>query len=130
VPVIATGRQGGRTGRSTRLSMQDGRATLSVSRSRGAADPWRCVQMKPELRVVDNRVFLLGLDELYREAMKSHERGELRDAARSVASALDLDPAKGRDDPVEGYYTEDARLTEYFRLMRSLQAVDDRRRPE
>ena len=29
--------------------------------------------VKTERRVVNNRVFLLGLDELYREAMKRHE---------------------------------------------------------
>src|SRR5215470_8676494 len=71
-------------------------------------------------RVVDNRTFLLGLDKLYREAMKPHERSELLDCARQVAAALQVGPA---DVPIEGYYTEDARLTEYFRLMRSLQKL-------
>ena len=33
-------------------------------------------------RVVDNRVFLLGLDWLYRSAMQEHERTELRECAR------------------------------------------------
>ena len=32
-------------------------------------------------RVIDNRVFLLGLDELYRKAMQTHERTELRECA-------------------------------------------------
>jgi hypothetical protein len=73
-------------------------------------------------RVVDNRVFLLGLDNLYREAMKRHERGELLMCARRVAEALSLAPA---DAPVEGYYAEDERLTEYFRLVRTLQEVDE-----
>ena len=70
--------------------------------------------------VVDNRVFLLGLDQLYREAMKGHERGELLACARRTAQALDVGPA---DVPVEGYYADEPALTEYFRLVRSLQLV-------
>ncbi len=42
--------------------------------------------------------------------------------ARRVAEALNATPA---DVPVEGYYAEDAQLTEYFRLVRTLQHVDD-----
>lgn len=72
-------------------------------------------------RVVDNRVFLLGLDKLYRDEMKRHERGELLMCARRVAEALQVAPS---DVPVEGYYAEDERLTEYFRLVRALQDVD------
>ncbi len=75
-----------------------------------------------ERRVVDDRVFLLGLDKLYRDAMKQHERGELLGCARRVAEALHVTPA---DVPVEGYYAEDERLTEYFRLVRALQDVDE-----
>jgi hypothetical protein len=75
-----------------------------------------------ERRVVDNRVFLLGLDKLYRDAMKQHERGELLNCARRVATALHVKPA---DVPVEGYYTEDEQLTEYFRLVRALQSKDE-----
>jgi hypothetical protein len=71
-------------------------------------------------RVVDNRVFLFGLDGLYRSAMKKHERGELLASARHVAAVLNLPPA---DVPIEGYYTEDVDLTTYFRLMRALQGV-------
>jgi hypothetical protein len=74
--------------------------------------------MKPETRIVDNRVFLLGLDELYRETMKQHERGELLCCAQRLAADLELAPA---DVSIEGYYSEDERLTEYFRLMRALQ---------
>ena len=74
--------------------------------------------MRTERRVVDNRVFLLGLDQLYREAVKKHERGELLQCARRVAAVLGARPA---DVPVEGYYAEDERLTEYFRLVRALQ---------
>jgi hypothetical protein len=69
---------------------------------------------------VDNRVFLLGLDELYRDAMQKHEAGELLACAQSVTSVLNVLPA---DVPVEGYYTENSDLTAYFRLVRALQGV-------
>ena len=78
--------------------------------------------MLTERRVVDNRVFLLGLDKLYRDAMKRHERGELLSCARRVSEALRVTPA---NVPVEGYYTEDRQLTEYFLLVRALQDVDE-----
>jgi hypothetical protein len=77
--------------------------------------------------VVDNRVVLLGLDKLYRDAMKRHERGELLICARAVAAALRI-PAK--NVVVEGYYGEDPDLTEYFRLQRGLQDVESSRTPE
>lgn len=70
--------------------------------------------------VVDNRVLLLGLDQLYREAMKQQERGELLDCARRVAEKLGVPPA---DVPIEGYYGQDSALSEYFRLMRGLQDI-------
>ena len=73
-----------------------------------------------ERRVVNNRVFLLGLDEFYRAAMKGHEREELLRCARATAAVLSVAPA---DVPIEGYYSEDEELTEYFRLMRALQRV-------
>jgi len=68
--------------------------------------------------MVDDRVFLLGLDALYRSAMKKHERAELLDCARRVATALNVEPA---EVPVEGYYVEHSDLTTYFRLVRALQ---------
>lgn len=83
--------------------------------------------MPTEQRVVDNRVFLLGLDSLYRQKMKWHERMELLSCATKVAGVLGVAPA---DVPIEGYYADDPRLTAYFRLMRALQAVDERRAPE
>lgn len=83
----------------------------------GAADDSATVQP----HVVDDRVFLLGLDELYRDAMKRHERTELLLAARRVAAALHVGPA---NVPVEGYYARDEELTEYFRLVRALREVD------
>jgi hypothetical protein len=76
--------------------------------------------MSAETRVVDNRVFVLGLDKLYRDAMKAHESGELLGCARRLAATLRVPPA---DVPVEGYYVESRRLTEYFRLIRALQTV-------
>ena len=41
--------------------------------------------MRTDRRIVNNRVFLLGLDELYREAIKRHERDELLRSARETA---------------------------------------------
>jgi hypothetical protein len=41
--------------------------------------------MKTERKIVNNCVFLLGLDETYRESMKQHERDEL---LRLVAKCL------------------------------------------
>jgi hypothetical protein len=70
--------------------------------------------------VIDDRIFLLGLDDLYRDAMKKHERGELLDCAKGVANALNLMPG---DAPVEGYYSEEPELTDYFRLVRTLQST-------
>ena len=76
--------------------------------------------------MVDNRVLLLGLDHLYREAIKRHERSELLDCARDLSARLGVSPEAG---PCEGYYAEDPRLAEYFRLMRALQAVSAARQP-
>ena len=81
-----------------------------------------------EERIVDDRMFLLGLDELYRTGIKAHERAELLVAAREVASALGLPPVSA-DAPVEGYYGDNAELREYFRLLRALQKVDASARP-
>ena len=71
--------------------------------------------------VVDDRVMLLGLDGFYRDAMQRQERTELLTCARAVAAALGVGPA---DVPIEGYYADDELLTEYFRLMRTLQHVE------
>ena len=78
----------------------------------------------PTTHVVDNRVFLLGLDDLYRSAMKRNESLELLRCAREVAWTLHIKPA---DVPVEGYYAEDKHLTEYFRLLRALQTEPNTR---
>jgi hypothetical protein len=66
--------------------------------------------------IVDNRVFLVGLDQLYRTRMKRHESTELLTCARAVAATLNVPPA---EVPIEGYYGETRRLTEYFRLIRN-----------
>ncbi len=68
--------------------------------------------------VVDGRVLLLGLDQMYRGRMKRHEAGELRRCAQRVAEVLSLSPGLSAG---EGYYTETAELEEYFTLMRTLQ---------
>jgi hypothetical protein len=83
--------------------------------------------MTSTLCVVDDRVFLLGLDSMYRDRMQEHERGELLACARSVASTLHVAPASV---PIEGYYAEDQWLREYFRLMRVLQSVPEERAAE
>jgi hypothetical protein len=75
---------------------------------------------RPIERIVDNRIFLLGLDQLVRERMQHHERNELLTCARAVAERLSVSPA---DVPIEGYYSQTKRLTEYFRLMRGLQTL-------
>jgi hypothetical protein len=80
-----------------------------------------------EIRVVTNRVFLLGLDDLYREAIQKHERDELLRCARETASALSVLPA---DVAIEGYYAENEELAEYFRLVRALQGEPQDRAAE
>lgn len=77
--------------------------------------------------VVTNRVFLIGLDQLYREIMGKHESTELLACAREVAHALHVDPAHV---PVEGYYTDAPELTSYFLFMRALQNESLGRGPE
>lgn len=77
--------------------------------------------------VVNNRVFLLGFDELYRRTMRWHERRELLECARAVARTLRVETV---DEPVEGYYADDEALAEYFLLLRALQRVPAERRRE
>ncbi len=88
-------------------------------------DVWKPESILTELSdgdtvIVDNRVFLLGLDELYRTSMKQFEVWSLLPCARELAQTLQIQQA---DVPVEGYYADSPDLTEYFRLMRSLQQV-------
>lgn len=72
--------------------------------------------------VVDNHVFLLGLDQYYRDGMKLLEAKVLLDCASAVARRLGVSEA---DVPVEGYYDDPAvpELPRYFRFMRALQRV-------
>jgi hypothetical protein len=74
---------------------------------------------------VGNRELILGIDHLYRDAMKCLEVDRLLPAAERVASVLGISPAEG---PVEGYYGESESLTRYFRWMRALQQVSDNSR--
>ncbi len=67
---------------------------------------------------VDNGVLVLGLDKLYRDAMKAFEGKKLLACAEKVVATLQVEPAQ---IPTEGYYTESPALTRYFRLMRALQ---------
>jgi hypothetical protein len=71
--------------------------------------------------IVTDRVFVLGLDGLYREDMRKQETHILLPCARAVLRALRLKPCEG---PVEGYYSESPELAEYFRAVRALQPVD------
>ncbi len=82
---------------------------------------------KAQELIVDNRFFLLGLDHLYREAMKEHESDKLLTCAEEVAKKLEVPPT---DVPIEGYYNESPELTRYFRLMRALQEVEIAREAE
>jgi hypothetical protein len=66
------------------------------------------------------------MDDLYRQAMKSHERGELLECTRRVAETLQITAS---DVPIEGYYAESEQLTEYFRLMRTLQETPEAAMP-
>lgn len=104
-------RQGDGADRTRTVAVFDSGARIHEPGSAGAA-----IQ-----HVVDDRVFLLGLDQLYREAMRRHEADELLRCARRVAEALRVAPLRV---PVEGYYAEDERLTEYFRLIRALQTQE------
>ena len=55
--------------------------------------------MSTNLLTVTNRVLLLGLDNLYRSAMKRHESSELLEYAREVTAILKVDSI---DVPTEG----------------------------
>ena len=76
--------------------------------------------------VVDNRVLVLGIDELYRKYMKEFEAEFLLPQAEVVAAKLGVVEA---NVPVEGYYGERETLTRYFKLMRALQEVGESSEP-
>lgn len=74
----------------------------------------------PITHTVGNRELILGIDELYRDAMKPFEARELLPAAQKIANGLKQIVGDG---PAEGYYGESAELTTYFQTMRALQQV-------
>lgn len=77
-------------------------------------------------RIVDNRVLILGIDEIYRKYMKEFESTFLLPQVEVVAEKLNV---KETDVPVEGYYGEHKTLTRYFKLMRALQDMDESSKP-
>ncbi|MEZ6050702.1 MAG: hypothetical protein R3C02_04810 [Planctomycetaceae bacterium] len=80
-----------------------------------------------ERRIVNNRVFLLGLDELYREASEQHERNELYSVPKTPLLLFRL---LSRQMSPSKATTENEELTEYFRLVRALQRVPKHRESE
>ncbi len=73
--------------------------------------------------VVDDRTFVVGLSELFRQKMKAYEVATLLPLAETACKALDLSPAMV---PVEGYYSESDELERFFRLIRALQYAEMR----
>lgn len=73
-------------------------------------------------RIVDNRVLVLGIDQIYRKYMQEFELEFLLPQVEVVAKKLDVNEA---NVPIEGYYGEHIKLTRYFRLMRALQEVPE-----
>ena len=81
---------------------------------------WNIVPNPNQEVIIDDRVFLIGLDCLYRDQMKWFEADKLLPCAEKMAQVLAVQPA---DIPVEGYYSESQKLRQYFRTMRALQEV-------
>lgn len=71
---------------------------------------------------VDNRVLVLGIDEIYRKYMKEFESAFLLPQVEVIAAKLNIHEV---NVPIEGYYGEHKTLTRYFKLMRALQQVSD-----
>jgi len=78
-------------------------------------------------RIIGDREVILGLDYLYRNSMKMHERKTLLPCADTLVKKLSI-PIE--DVPIEGYYSETPELTYYFKLIKSLQNVNIVRRSE
>lgn len=70
------------------------------------------------IREVNNRELVLGLDYLYRKAMKVFEVEKLLPLSKRLLKVLN---APKLEVPIEGYYGESEGLKEYFITMRSLQ---------
>lgn len=73
--------------------------------------------------VVDDRTFVIGLCELFRQEMQSYEVASLLPLAETACEALDLPPAMV---PVEGYYASSEALQRFFQLIRALQNAEMR----
>jgi hypothetical protein len=73
--------------------------------------------------VVDDRTFVIGLCELFRQEMQSYEVASLLPLAETACEALGLPPAMV---PVEGYYASSEALQRFFQLIRALQNADMR----
>jgi hypothetical protein len=71
-------------------------------------------------RIVNNRILILGIDEIYRKYMKEFESVFLLPQVEVIAAKLNVHEA---DVPIEGYYGEHETLTRYFKLIRALQEV-------
>lgn len=95
------------------------RANREYARDALARNP----QRRTVDRVVDDRALILGIDELFRAGITRHEHHELLDAARTVARMVGVPPYDGE---VEGRYSADPLLEEYFRIVRALQRIDER----
>lgn len=76
--------------------------------------------------ILDNRLFVIGLTEMFRQEMKAVEIATLLPMAESSCRALGLSPAAFR---IEGYYGEQQALSRYFGLIRALQAAEIRSLP-
>lgn len=71
--------------------------------------------------IVDDRTFVVGLSELFRQEMKAFEVATLLPLAEHACKVLDLSlPVV----PVEGYYAESDELERFFRLVRAMQSAD------
>lgn len=71
--------------------------------------------------IVGDRLFVVGLCELFRQEMKVYEATTLLPLAETACRAFGLSPAPV---PVEGYYSESQELSRFFRLVRALQVTE------
>lgn len=73
------------------------------------------------IATINDRQFVLGLDDLFREHMKAFEVSTLLPLARRIDRGVG---GPIPDVPVEGYYTESNELREYFTIVRKLQNTE------
>ena len=83
--------------------------------------------MKATKIIVDNRIFLIGLDDLFRKKQSRFEIKTLLPIVEDVQKDLHI---KIRNFPIEGYYNETEELRKYFTLMRNLQQEEKDREKE